>query len=991
MKKSQSFRRRILTGNLLLRWITVLTAALAFHPQPTSAAVTEAWVRRYSNLGDATDEAFHVVRDPAGDFLVAGVTADGFGPQDLLLIKYSGTTGAVVWQKRYHGPADILISLDLTRPLPISAAAVDNRGNLVLTAKADNPWRDGARDLDFYTAKYSGTNGALLWERRYDGPAQGDDVPIAMAVDASDNVIVTGYSQIGRYDIFHGGYYYPTDIYTAKYAGTNGAVLWETRYDSPAHSSDAGVAIAIDANTNVIITGVSYNSIDDFGSFWDGDIYTAKYAGTDGALIWETRYNAFPGSEEAGGAVAVDASGNVLVAGYSSPNATNLFKYDFYTAKYAAANGALLWEKRYNGPANQTDLASSVAVDASGNVIVTGVSYNTYDYSSGDFYTAKYAATNGALVWERRYNGPANTNDVPEALAVDSSGNVVVTGYSLGTTNYDFYTVKYASANGALLWERRYNGPGNRSDFALSEALDASGNIVVSGVSGFDFYTAKYAAANGAVLWESHYSGPSNLDDKGYDVAVDSAGNVIVTGISLGSNGSYDLYTAKYAYADGALLWEKRDPGPSSGDDYPEALALDTNGNVLISAHSSDSNGSYVVKYAAANGAQMWRTFFNSRINALAVDSSGNVVASGDTFTARFAGTNGTLLWQNASDPVIAVAVDTVGNAIVTGGTYTGNDPYGTPLYDLYTAKFAAANGALLWDKHYNGPANSTDFGRAVAVDVSGNVVVTGDSVGTNFYDHPFAGPIFFSDCYTAKYAAADGALLWDRRYSGPGESRGAAIAVDAAGNVAVTGRSYSNPYVTGTYVADFYTAKYAAANGALLWETRYNDSANADDLAYGVVFDQAGNVIVAGSSGGTNIDYYTAAYAATDGTLLWEKRYDGPLHGTDEPGGTGRSSRPHCLALGPNGMIAVTGGSNGDYATVVYRDAPVLRITVSNSFAVLSWPAAFGNYQLQENTNVALSNGWSAVVASRSTNNGFISVTSPATNSHKFFRLSSP
>jgi hypothetical protein len=175
MKKSKSFREQIFTSNVLLRVLAVLTVAVPFQPQLTSAAVTEAWVRRYSNLGDATDEAFHVLRDPAGDFLVAGVTVDGFGPQDLLLIKYSGANGAVLWQKRYHGPADILITLDLTRPLPISAAAVDNRGNLVLTAKADNPWRDGARDLDFYTAKYSGTNGALLWERRYDGPARGDE------------------------------------------------------------------------------------------------------------------------------------------------------------------------------------------------------------------------------------------------------------------------------------------------------------------------------------------------------------------------------------------------------------------------------------------------------------------------------------------------------------------------------------------------------------------------------------------------------------------------------------------------------------------------------------------------------------------------------------------------------------------------------------------------------------------------------------------------
>jgi hypothetical protein len=74
-----------------------------------------------------------------------------------------------------------------------------------------------------------------------------------------------------------------------------------------------------------------------------------------------------------------------------------------------------------------------------------------------------------------------------------------------------------------------------------------------------------------------------------------------------------------------------------------------------------------------------------------------------------------------------------------------------------------------------------------------------------------------------------------------------------------------------------------------------------------------------------------------------------------------------------------------------VYREAPALRITLSNSFAVLSWPAAFGNFQLQQNTNVSTSNAWTSVAATRSTNNGFISVTFPATGSGKFFRLSSP
>src|SRR5204863_5620365 len=107
---------------------------------------------------------------------------------------------------------------------------------------------------------------------------------------------------------------------------------------------------------------------------------------------------------------------------------------DYYTAKYAAADGALLWEKRYSGPAGNDDIAQAVAVDASGNVVVTGYSYGLGSYH--DYYTAKYAAATGMLLWEKRYDGPAHEVDVPTALVVDSIGNVVVTGYSYGLGSY---------------------------------------------------------------------------------------------------------------------------------------------------------------------------------------------------------------------------------------------------------------------------------------------------------------------------------------------------------------------------------------------------------------------------------------------------------------------------------------------------------------------------------------------------------------------------
>src|SRR5882672_9947091 len=87
-----------------------------------------------------------------------------------------------------------------------------------------------------------------------------------------------------------------------------------------------------------------------------------------------------------------------------------------------------------------------------------------------DMLTIKYSGADGSVLWQKRYNGPANIDDQPQALAVDGNGNGVGTGSSLGSfdslgnLNADYYTAKYAAADGALLWEKRYNGPGNEYD-----------------------------------------------------------------------------------------------------------------------------------------------------------------------------------------------------------------------------------------------------------------------------------------------------------------------------------------------------------------------------------------------------------------------------------------------------------------------------------------------------------------------------------------------
>ena len=435
--------------------------------------------------------------------------------------------------------------------------------------------------------------------------------------------------------------------------------------------------------------------------------------------------------------------------------------------------------------------------DAGSYTVVVGNSVGSVTSAPAAVLTVNPAPPVAVVERVQRYHGPTNSNDAATAVAVDGSGNVVVTGHSFNGTNADYYTAKYAAADGALLWEKRYNDTVDQDDYAVAVAVDSSGNVVVTGQSEYkDYYTAKYAAADGALLWEKRnndaYGSPTAL-------AVDASGNVVVVGHSQGNG-----YTAKYAAADGALLWEKFILGPDSDNiATANAVAVDASGNVVVTGYIMDDenrSSSYTAKYEAADGSSLWENGFGyrSRSESVALDSSGNVVVTGwyysAFFTAKYEATTGALLWEvifGVAGSGTAVAVDGAGNVVITGRSSNGTND------DFYTAKYAALDGALLWDQRYNGPANGNDAASAVAVDASGDVLVTGISHnGTN------------DDYYTAKYGGSDGALLWEKRYNGPANGNDVVgsrrcLALGPNGMVAITGSSQ------GSFGSDFATVVY--------------------------------------------------------------------------------------------------------------------------------------------------------------------------------------
>ena len=212
------------------------------------------------------------------------------------------------------------------------------------------------------------------------------------------------------------------------------------------------------------------------------------------------------------------------------------------------------WVKRNNA------MFRAMTVDVAGNVYVTASSWSIAENLS-DYVTVKYN-TDGKEIWTKRYNDPYSSSDVPTAIAADPSGNVYVTGSSNnGGTGVDYTTIKY-DGGGKELWIKHYNGTGDDYDNPVAILVDASGNVYITGSSTgigtlLDFATVKYDT-EGNELWSKRYNGPANeyQFDAALAIAVDASGNVYVTGYSRSAEGDDDYATIKYD-AFGNELWIK--------------------------------------------------------------------------------------------------------------------------------------------------------------------------------------------------------------------------------------------------------------------------------------------------------------------------------------------------------------------------------------------------------------------------------------------------
>ncbi|MEE8573877.1 MAG: SBBP repeat-containing protein [Thermodesulfobacteriota bacterium] len=411
------------------------------------------------------------------------------------------------------------------------------------------------------------------------------------------------------------------------------------------------------------------------------------------------------------------------------------------------------------------DYAQSIAVDSSGAAYVTGVTNSTNfptafslygDNTGADVFVTKINASGSDLIYST-YLGGTN-EDLGHGIAVDSSGDVYVTGQT------------------------------NSTDFPTVSAIDGSSG-------GFwDGFVMKINSAGTNIIYSTYLGGANN--DLSYDIAVDSSGAAYVTGQTestnfptvsaiYGSNsGGTDVFVTKINSAGFALDYSTYLGGTSN--DVGSGIAIDSSGSAYVTGYTYSINfpTTAVAKYGShsGGGTDAFVTKINSAGSAL--DYS--------TFLGGF-----------SSDAGSGIAVDSSGSAYVTGKTLSLNFPV-TPLAkyqthsgvdnDAFVTKINVAGSELIYSTYLGGAKN--DIGQAIAVDSSGNAYVTGTTFSLDF---PTVSAKYgslsrneWNDAFVTRVNPGGTALTYSTYFGGGGSEYGNGIAVDQAGAVYVAGRTDS-------------------------------------------------------------------------------------------------------------------------------------------------------------------------------------------------------
>lgn len=485
---------------------------------------------------------------------------------------------------------------------------------------------------------------------------------------------------------------------------------------------------------------------------------------------------------------------------------------------------------------------------------------------------------------------------IPKSFIEETQQNINVNYVSFNLNEYSFSIPRYNKTATLIIdpipWATYFGGSGDEGGYAI--ALDISGNELVTGKTTSSIYVAtsgafqtSYAGTSdifvakftsmGALLWATYYGGTG--PDEGHGIAADRNNNVVVTGRTYSNSGiattgayqttltaSEDVFVVKFD-STGVRKWGTYYGG--SYQDWGYGIATDASGNILITGNTYSASG------IATSGAY-------DTINSFGVA----------TFIAKFA-PSGSILWAtyyNGSQGN-AITTDKLNNVIVTGYAYattgiasTGafQTVYGGGNGDAFVVKFDSTGTTRLWGTYYG--IDGKDWGYGITTDTNCNIVATGSTAsGTGMassgaYQTIYGGGTSSGtgDAFIIKFTP-NGVRLWSTYYGGSGNEAGNAIATDASGSsICITGNTntastlsimasagaYQNTYGGGT--TDAFVANFSST-GARTWGTYYGGS--GIDWGYGIALDMSSNIFITGITGSSSGISHSGAYQYTIGS----------------------------------------------------------------------------------------------------------------------------
>jgi len=350
--------------------------------------------------------------------------------------------------------------------------------------------------------------------------------------------------------------------------------------------------------------------------------------------------------------------------------------------------GTLLWTRNYTGEDAGNARARGAAVDAWGNVIVVGEEFVVGQ--NANVWVRKYTPE-GEVVWTWTWNGASNGNDIAHAVAIDPAGDLVIVGEThVAGSGADMLFLKM-KPDSKPVWQKTHNGPGNLGDRAFGVAVDATGNIAVTGeeykLIGLHNVWTRLMDKDGEALWTDVYDANAG-NDAGQAVAFTSGGDVIVAGSIYVPIGLANLWLRKYS-AGGLTMWT-RSADHMNGNDIWRGVAVDGAGNIGLVGEVYEVKGLAAIKIAKfdADGVEVWSDIQDS--------------AGGDNDIGR------------------GVAFDAGNNLIAVGQEYTAND-----FARAWVRKYSG-DGDVRWTQIYDGDGAGNDIAWGVAIDAAGHVYAAG-------------------------------------------------------------------------------------------------------------------------------------------------------------------------------------------------------------------------------------------------------------------------